>query len=143
MCEPKIIKIEFLRGAKIPCKATEQSAGFDVFNICNFEIKPGEQLVIPTGFKLELPKDTYAELRIRSSAARSMIRVEAGIIDNDYHDEIMILLHNYGKEIYAGVYDRRIIQMIVHPFQKYKFVEGKVENGKNGGRTGGFGSTGQ
>jgi dUTP pyrophosphatase len=131
------IKIQLKNKADIPQKGTVDSAGYDISCLEPFEIKPSEQVMLHTGIFMELPKGTYAELRTRSSMAKDMVRVEAGIIDCDYRGEILVLLYNYGKTTYKSK-NLRIAQMIMHPYREYTFVESELTVTD---RKGGFGST--
>jgi dUTP pyrophosphatase len=132
----KTVKINLIDGT-LPKKGTENSAGYDICCLNDFTIKPGEQICLKTGIFMELPKGTYAELRTRSSMAKDQVRVEAGIIDSDYRGEILVLLYNYGTAVYKNT-NKRIAQMIIHPFGEYTLVEDKLSKSD---RKGGFGST--
>ena len=123
----------------VPKKSTEWSAGHDIKCLTDFSVAPGEQIELKTGIKMKLPYGKYAELRTRSSMARSMVRVEAGIIDSDFTGEILVFLFNYGKKEYHGKAGNKVAQMIFHKCCGADFCVGKV----SGGGHEGFGSTGQ
>ena len=69
------------------------------------------------------------------------ITVSAGVIDNGYRGEIMILLTNNGKEPYKIDADQKIAQMIPVPVTAWEVTEVDDLSDTDRG-DGGFGSTG-
>ena len=127
--------------AKIPTRATEGSAGFDLYATEHMIIWPFAQVKIPTGISVSLPPGSAGFIWPRSGlAVKNGINVHAGLIDSDYRGEIHVCLINHGDksvEIYPG---DRIAQLVVSPV----FVEAtEAESlGATARGAGGFGSTG-
>jgi len=94
----KISKNEYskLRGAfvkyedlKLPTQATKFSAGFDFYATFNFELKPGEAIIVPTGIKCQLDNDKFLGIYPRSGLGfKNFVRLAntVGIVDSDYYN---------------------------------------------------------
>lgn len=141
------IVVKIVREAQtvaIPSYATENSAGVDLCSMMYGIIKPGEQMLVPTGIKIAIPEGYEAQIRPRSGLAlNSMILVpnSPGTIDADYRGEIRVLLKNVGTEPFTLAFGDRIAQMVFAPVVRAKFEEvKKLDDTKRG--SGGFGSTG-
>lgn len=110
----------------------------------SMEIKPGETVLIPTGFVLELPDGYEAQVRPRSGLAiRHQIGIlnSPGTIDSDYRGELKILLTNFGSVPYRVKRGDRIAQLIVGPYVRVRWEE-STQLGTTARGPGGFGHTG-
>ncbi len=129
----------------IPSYATPGSSGVDLCSMMYCIIKPGDQALIPTGIRLEIPEGYEAQIRPRSGLAlnkKITIPNSPGTIDSDYRGEIRVLLRNDGEDPFTLVFGDRIAQMVFAPVVRAKFEEVKQLNDTKRG-TGGFGSTGR
>lgn len=143
----KINVVKLREGARLPFKATEGSAGADLF-ACIEEpktIKAGEILFVPTGIAMEIPVGYGGFMFPRSSlACRYGISFPncVGVIDSDYRGEISAVLINQGKNDYTVNPGDRVAQMVIMPVEsaEYMFAEGISDTGRG---KGGFGSTGK
>lgn len=142
------ITVKILRKAstvEIPKYATPNSAGVDLCSMMYGIIKPGEQMLVPTGIKLAIPEGYEAQIRPRSGLALThhiIIPNSPGTIDSDYRGEIMVLLLNMGTEPFTITFGDRIAQMVFVPVVRAKFEDVKVLDDTKRG-SGGFGSTGR
>jgi dUTP pyrophosphatase len=129
----------------LPKRKTKFSAGYDLFALFDYTIKPNEFLKIPTGIKVKCEKDEVFLIVNRSSLGfKYNIRLvnQAGVIDSDYYNNseneghVFIKIQNEGNEEVKIPKDFSVAQGI---FTKYLIVdnEEEVENI----RTGGIGST--
>lgn len=148
------IKIKKLsKTAKIPTRATDGSAGYDLYADSNAVIRPGETVMIDTGIALEIPEGYFGAIYPRSGlASKKCLRLAncVGVIDSDYRGPIGIPMHNdHVVDLsYEGLNDEwitkgdRIAQIIFQPYLKVDLIEAdelsKTERGE-----GGFGSTGK
>ena len=82
------IPIEFC-GGKMPTKASERSAAFDVYCPKDFELKLQRQ-VVPLGFCIELPEDWKANMRPRSGFSAKGFEVEVRTTCKRYNGEIYL-----------------------------------------------------
>lgn len=133
--------------AKIPKRATEGSAGYDLC-ACTQEpvtIAPGERYVFPTGIAVALPENVAGMIYTRSGLGiKHGIHVTngVGVIDWDYRGEIRVGLHNLSHEPYTVNPGDRIAQLILTPVVTPNITEVfELEETDRG--AGGFGSTGK
>lgn len=141
------IKIEVLSNSYglIFDKATSGSACVDlpaaIFD--SVEISTGETVVIPCGFKMEVPEGYVAKVYSRSGLASKGVLVtnSPGIIDSDYRGEVKVILTNFSKKLVIIDRGNRIAQMNIEKTIDFELVEvdelSDTERGEDG-----FGSTG-
>jgi dUTP pyrophosphatase len=142
------VKITLLKhGPKVlPEYATEGSAGVDIVAAIQepISIGPGERILVPSGFKLEIPVEYEVQIRPRSGLAiKHGITVlnSPGTIDSDYRGEIGIILINHSKNKFIVNPKDRIAQMVICKVTKMNLVKVSLLNNTERG-SGGFGSTG-
>lgn len=130
----------------LPQYATEHSAGMDVCAAVHDDmtLKPGETVLVPTGFAIALPAGYEAQIRPRSGLALKHqvgILNAPGTIDADYRGEVKIILTNFGKQEFVIRRGDRIAQMIVAPYSRVAWqVETALSETRRG--SGGFGHSG-
>jgi dUTP pyrophosphatase len=133
--------------AKLPTYGSSEAAGADLYACLTdaVTIEPGEVSWISTGIALEVPKGCAGLIYARSSLGirRGLAPAnKVGVIDSDYRGEIMVVLHNHGKEAQVITCGERIAQLVVTPVLTPMFFE--AENLEDTARnSGGFGSTGR
>ena len=142
------IKITLLKhGPKVlPNYATQGSAGIDIEAAIKdpIEIEPGERILIPTGFKLEIPINYEIQIRPRSGLAiKHGITVlnSPGTIDSDYRGEVGVILINHGNKNFIIDPKARIAQMVICRVAKTNLIQANILSDTERG-SGGFGSTG-
>ena len=130
----------------LPQYATEGSAGMDLCAAVasDVAIQPGETVLIPTGFSIELPVGYEAQIRPRSGlAVKHQVGIlnSPGTIDSDYRGEVKIVLTNFGKNVFTVKKGDRIAQMVIGSYTKILWDE--VDSlSKTVRGAGGFGHTG-
>ena len=134
-------------GLPLPAFATSGAAGMDLCAALDAErtLEPGERLLVPTGFAIELPEGYEAQVRPRSGLAlRHGITVAnaPGTVDSDYRGEIKVILIHLGQEAYTLKRGERVAQLVVAPVSQVDWVE-VTELGETHRGSGGFGHTGQ
>lgn len=134
--------------AIIPTRATDGSAGFDLYACIDapVEIEPHKCVGIPSGIAISLPdKNCAAFVFARSGLARKhgIAPVNAvGVIDSDYRGEIIIGLVNHFEESYIIEPGDRVAQLVIMPvFTPETEVVSELSGTVRG--EGGFGSTGR
>jgi dUTP pyrophosphatase len=112
--EPCTAKIILLSDhAKIPTRATDGSAGYDLYSPRDTIIKPGQRVIIPTHISITPPEGTYIQIHPRSSlAAKYNIDTKAGVIDADFIGNITVVLQNSGQHDFHITMGDRIAQII-------------------------------
>lgn len=136
--------------AKLPYRATPDSAGADLFacidDLGGIIIQPHETVLIGTGLKGEFAKGYAALMYARSGMASKKHMAPAnkvGVIDADYRGEWMVPLHNHSNEPQVVENGERIAQIIFHEVEFPEFVEVSEDELSDTTRgEGGIGSTG-
>lgn len=134
--------------AKAPRRATEGSAGYDLYALLEkpCEISPGGFLKVGTGIAVALPSHEFAAfIYARSGLATKHGVIPAncvGVVDSDYRGEILVTLTNIGEKPYTVEPFERIAQMIIAPVCVPELLETEELDGTGRG-AGGFGSTGR
>ena len=141
------IRIKVLEGGRLPEYQTAGAAGADCFAHINNKIvlRPGEIMMIPLGFKVEIPDGYELQIRARSGNARRHGIGEAngvGTIDSDYRGEVGVILINYSSDGFEINPGDRIAQAVIAPVIRAKWIESDVLSETVRGE-GGFGSTGK
>ncbi|MBQ0099543.1 MAG: dUTP diphosphatase [Firmicutes bacterium] len=136
--------------SKKPTKATEYSAGYDLYVDIGEPviIKPHSTIILSSGIITEIPKGYLGAIYARSGlSTKSGIRPATcvSIIDSDYRGVIGIPLHNDSEVDRIIAPYERVAQFIIHEIPKVELKEvssiddfGKTERGDNG-----FGSSGK
>lgn len=143
---PTIEVFTFWEDGKIPERKTDGAAGYDLYAYIEKDIVicSGGASLVPTGIKMQLPKNFEAQLRPRSSLAMSGVVIpnSPGTIDSDYRGEIKVLLANYGSKDFTVRRADRIAQLV---FAKLPAIQIDVVSqlSKTSRGSGGFGSTGR
>jgi len=104
--------------AIIPARATEGSAGYDLFSADGYIVLPGHRVVVSTGVSVEFPPGTYGRIESRAGlAVKHGVTVGAAVVDPDYKDELKVVLFNHdARSPYVIRPGYRIAQLIVQPF---------------------------
>ncbi len=141
------LKIKKMRNnAIIPTKGDTEAAGIDLYACIDepITIASGNTAKIPSGIACEFPKGYFGLVVPRSSVGakrRLKLANTAGIIDNSYRGEILMIFANENKIPQTINPGERLAQMILLPYVTYNIVEtdslSETERGE-----GGFGSTG-
>ena len=119
------LKFTKIRGVKSPTRANPTDAGLDIYVpydltrvdmnkmiewtkcnirvdistqtgcVTNLVVDSGEQILVPTGLKIAVPKGYYLKVADRSSiAVLKGLHVTAGIIDSGYEGELLVSMTN-------------------------------------------------
>lgn len=158
------MKITKIREVKTPTRGTECSAGLDFYVPAGMKLSmlPGDDVLIPSGIKVEVPHGyaliahnrssmatstralKYAGLKGNPNSTRGCVVVGACVVDEDHQGEIYIHLINVGRCAETILPGMKVVQLVLTPVS-YEGVEvvdeeelfkQATERGK-----GGFGST--
>jgi len=143
------VTLEFTRlsdAARVPSRAHDGDAGYDLFAAEQASIGPGERASVGTGIAIAVPNG-HAGLVLRRSglAARHGVTLPnaPGLVDSGYRGELRVLLLNTDRsepfEIAPG---DRIAQLVIARVESPELREvASLEETARG--AGGFGSTGR
>jgi len=128
------------QAAQMPVRGSAAAAGFDLAAAEATVIPAGSKGSIKTGLAISTPKGTYARVAPRSGlAAKKMIHIGAGIVDNS--EEVEVLVFNHGREDFVVAAGDRVAQLILEKTCAAECVEVESLDETLRG-AGGFGSTG-
>jgi len=140
MFKLKVKKLD--AGATIPLSAHQGDLGCDLFALDDTRLPAQTQVKVHTGIAVEFPKGWGGIIKDRSSMASAQIYTSAGVIDEGYRGEIMILMRNENEEEYLINKGDKIAQMILVETRDWSIEE--VDELNDTSRSdGGFGSTGK
>ena len=92
------IPVEICReNAKLPTYATNGSGAMDIYSPEEYNIECGQTIIIPIGIKVSIPHGYALLIQPRSGmSARMKVRIpnSPGLIDEDYHEEIGVIVEN-------------------------------------------------
>ena len=129
----------------LPTQAHAGDAGYDLVTTKDLIIKNGAQVLVHTGWAVEIPMGYAGIVKDRSGMAKRGLVTAGGVIDSTYRGEVMVLLRNTGTSgddceiIEAG---DRIAQMLVIPCYSGYFTRAEELYDSHRGHCG-FGSTGK
>ena len=131
---------------KLPQRATSGSAGYDIYSVCDLELRPNQTALLPTGLKFECDSDKCLLILPRSGQGfryKVQLYNTLGLIDSDYYNNkkneghIWVKLYNDSPEGYTLKFK-----------QGEAFCQGLItqyftvdDDNSDGVREGGFGST--
>jgi dUTP pyrophosphatase len=143
------MKITKTPTAVTPKYADNGSAGLDLYvdTKDEYEIWPGETCLLPTGIKVEIPRNYFGAIYPRSSLHKKGLTLanNVGIIDSSYRGEILLPIKNISENVIFinGEWGIRtpLVQLIIQPykFEKVEVVDGELSSTERGAN--GFGSS--
>jgi len=142
----KLKRLSHALDLPLPQKKSALAAGADICAAIDspLTLKPGERVLVPTGFCAEIPPGFELQVRPRSGLAlkHGIALVNSpGTIDADYRGEIKIILINLSDEPFTIQRADRIAQLVAAAVAPIQFVE-TDQLSPTDRSEGGFGSTG-
>jgi dUTP pyrophosphatase len=137
------LKIKYLsEHATCPVRATEKSAGYDLFSAYDYEILPNSHGIVKTDISIQMPTNCYGRVAPRSGlSVKFGVQTGAGVIDADYTGNIGVVLFNHGTANFVIKRGDRIAQLILECIKTPEVVVVREIHETARGE-GGFGSTG-
>lgn len=128
-------------------KAPEKVSGNACYDLSLAEgpvtVNPGERVLLRTGLILIFPDTMHGKIRPRSGLAwKYGIDILAGMIDNSFEQETMVVAINHGEKLYTFNEGDRIAQIKLEKDYSFPVKEVTIEHLKSTGRGSGFGSSG-
>ena len=129
-----------------PIKATEESAGYDLFASHAKTILPGQCAKVSLDLHWAIPTGFCGRVIGRSSlVTENSVTVEGGLIDSDFRGLVNVILLNHSSKCFTIKEGERIAQVVFMRKFDANFVEvNSLEKlGQTERQEGGFGSTGK
>lgn len=141
-----LLKVKKLHpDAILPTRATNGSAGWDLYSMRYFRVRGAPGTSEPLGIAIEIPNGHVGLICPRSGLAANFgvtVLNAPGIVDSDYRGEVSVLLVNHGRYpeyIRAG---DRIAQLLIVPIADAQILEVEELSPTTRGNRG-FGSSGR
>lgn len=133
--------------AKVPQKAHDSDAGWDLFTPEDIELVEGQITMVDLRIRVAIPEGYFGLIVPRSSMAKKRILLAntVGIIDSGYRGNVKVALAYHptiDMPMTTTIYqDERVAQMIVVPFMgsPFSLVDDLEDTERSDG---GFGSSG-
>ena len=107
---------KFHNSAITPTRATQYSAGLDLYCPKDVVLRQGGTILINLELGIDIPYGHFGKIEGKSSLAYyHNISVGAGVIDFDYRGRIEVLLFNHGPEHFLIDRGDQIAQIVIQP----------------------------
>ncbi len=138
-----ILRVEKINSqAKLPQKAHEGDAGYDLYANDYCSIAPYAHALVPTGIKMAIPDGYVGLIWDKSGIAFEGIKTMGGVIDSNYRGEIKIIIKNLSEDIYNIIPGQKIAQILIQNISQMEISEENI-NDETSRQANGFGSTGK
>ena len=135
-------KVMLDKGAKMPSKAHDTDAGFDLFTPERIVVRSKDSAVINTGVHIEIPRGYVGFLKSKSGLNVHCGITGEGVIDAGYTGSIVAKLYNNGYEPVVFEEGQKIIQIVFLPIPEVELeLTDSFESTERGDN--GFGSSGK
>jgi dUTP pyrophosphatase len=125
-----------------PIKATEYSAGYDLFSAIDTKVPLRGKAQIPIDIAFAIPKNYYGRIAAKSGLALNwFIDIGGGVIDADYRGNVSVIMFNFNHEDFIIKKGMKIAQLIIESIANSQLIECN-ELDKTVRNDGGFGSSG-
>ena len=127
-------------GAKMPTKAHDTDAGFDLYAPKDFVVRCGSSKIVDTGVHIEIPKGYVGFLKSKSGLNVNYGIQGEGVIDAGYTGSIVAKLYSHGKTLHFKE-GQKMIQIVFLPIPEVELeLTDSFEDTERGDN--GFGSSG-
>lgn len=140
--EGRKFRVMLDEGAKMPTKAHDADAGFDLYAPRAFTVLRGASTIVDTGVHIEIPKGYVGFLKSKSGLNVKYGITGEGVIDAGYTGSIVAKLYNNGANPVRFEEGQKMIQIVFLPIPEIELELTdsfeQTERGDNG-----FGSSGK
>lgn len=135
------MKVMLDPGAKMPTRAHEYDAGYDLYSTETRVIYAGSSTTIDTGVHVEIPPYYVGMIKSKSGLNVKQDLVAEGVIDSGYTGSIVVKLYNHGTVTRMIEKGQKIAQLVILPIvtPELELVD-KLKDTERGNK--GFGSSG-
>lgn len=130
------------QNAKLPQKAHDGDAGYDLYANDYCSIAPFSQATIPTGIKMAIPENHVGLIWGKSGLASEGISPIGGVIDSNYRGEIKVIIQNLSEEVVNFIPGQKVAQILFQKVSSLTITEGKINDNTERANKG-FGSSGK
>lgn len=128
--------------AKMPSKAHDTDAGFDLYTPYEFTVKAGGSAMVMTGTHMIIPQGWCGLIVSKSGLNTRMDIKTTGLVDAGYTGEIVVKVQNHGSKDYHFEKGDKVSQIVILPVCDVVLDEvDDLPDTERGSR--GFGSSGK
>lgn len=133
--------LKSLVDAHPPLRGTIGSAGLDLYNyFSEVTLTKNTYTLVRLGLAMEIPKNHFGRIFIRSSYAKKGLFCLDNVIDSDYRGEIGVFIFNTNNYDFILPQNKRIVQIVLIPYTIGNIImSNSLPETERG--LGGFGST--
>jgi len=140
--EPTLLAEKLFPQAKLPQKAHDGDAGFDLYANDYYSISPYNHSLVSTGIKLAIPEGYVGLIWDKSGIAFEGMKTMGGVIDSNYRGEIKVIIKNLSEDVYNIIPGQKIAQILIQAVSNMEIKEQKIVD-ETEREANGFGSTGK
>lgn len=135
------IKVMLDEGIKMPTKAHDTDAGYDIYAPDAFGVAPKKSWTIDTGVHMLIPEGYVGFLKSKSGLNVKHGLSGEGVIDANFTGSIQAKLYNESNSPYIFAKGDKVIQIVILPVPETELVQvDELPETERGDR--GFGSSG-
>lgn len=128
--------------AKLPQKAHQGDAGYDLYANDFYSIPPYGQALVSSGIMIVIPDGYVGLVWDKSGLAFQGIKTMGGVIDSNYRGEIKMVVKNLSEDDFNIVPGQKVAQILIQPVLDLEISEEKIID-ETERQANGFGSSGQ
>ena len=124
-----------------PTRGSKLAAGYDLYSAYDCEVPAHGKFCVKTDLQISVPSGCYGRIAPRSGlTVKHFIDIGAGVIDEDYRGNVIVVLFNFGDTDFKVKKGDRIAQLILEQIYYAELQElSTLDNTDRGSK--GFGST--
>lgn len=140
--EKSTLKVVLDEGAKMPTRAHEADAGYDLYSREDAIIYNGDSYRFDTGVHVQIPQGYAGVIKSKSGLNVNYGVQSDGLIDSGYTGSITVKLYNHGRAAVRIEKGQKISQLVIVPIVTPELQQvDSLEETERG--NGGFGSSGK
>lgn len=129
--------------ATIPTRSSKLAAGYDLYSAEDKFVPAWKNALVWTDLQIKVPHGTYGRIAARSGLSwKYNIDIGAGVIDEDYRENVGVVMFNHSNDDFEVKKGTRIAQLICEKISYPKIKKLNTLYKDKIDREGGFGSSG-
>ena len=97
----------------VPMKVMPDTVGYDLWLSCDITLQHRAITKVDTGVRVVIPSGYTGIIHAKSGLAMEGIVAITGIIDEDFHGEIGLMMHNVTETDYKVLKENPLAQLVV------------------------------
>ena len=106
----------------VPMKVTPGSVGYDLWPSCDITLWCGTITKVDTRVRVIIPSGYAGVIHVKSGLVMEGIITITGIIDEDFHGEIGLMMHNVTETDYKVLKENPLAQLVVYKVDRLPVI---------------------